>query len=420
MKAKFRNLLLAAPIATIPLAAVSCGVDKDTPEKVKQDLILKSEQIKNIVEDQWMQATLKSLYNVEQTAELISNATYKAEALAAYQALVANENLKNSFYLLTQINTWASLGILTKDDITAFSDFLNGTSANIKDAYNKANVNEEQFIRLYSNKQTKVAFAVNKLLLVNKYFQISSLADLEKIDSSSTSLYKNKFQLNQFNLINYVINNKSVQLWKYEDTNANNLFTMSSYQIKDIKNYEGLIKKSTAINDTATSALLINPNATWEINLGGYKGITSNPYEMSYKVDDLLNLDANKNLVGFYDFTNNKLVSVAENGTLQTPVNVSSDGKKIEVAYMSLILPLAKKTTEKVTEDGKEVEKEKSILSFDETVYKDNLSQLRLILAVSDDKLYAKAQKAFADLGYLAHVDKNIKEITKGMPIVAK
>ncbi|MHA3839050.1 HinT-interacting membrane complex lipoprotein P60 [Mycoplasma sp. HF14] len=425
MKFRSKSLLFVAPAVAMPLAMVSCGTDKDTDAKRQQDADFKKDSVTQIIENQWLESTLKNLYSVAQDKKLIENDAYKADAYAAYTAYVARENLKNNpFYLFTQLNVWAASGILSKDDQAAFKDFISGKD-NVADGssspYYKASVSQEQFNVLYNNKDTKVAYVVNKLLLVNKYFQINSLADLEKIDQSSASLYKAKFQLDQFNLINYVINNKSVQLWQYEDKNENNIFTMANYQIDSVQEYQDLIKKSTSAGDTATSALLINQSAPYQMTLGGYKGITTNPYSLSYSVDDLLEKTSDEIVVGFYDAVNNKIVSVnPDTKKLASSIPVSTDGTTINVAYMSQIVPVGKKVTKKVTEDGKEKEVEEKVLSFDETPYKDSLNQLRILLAVSDEKLFKKAQKAFVDLGYVVKVDDALKAKTEGLIIVAK
>ncbi|WP_416754552.1 HinT-interacting membrane complex lipoprotein P60 [Mycoplasma sp. 654] len=424
MNFKFKHALLLAPAAIMPVAMVSCGIDKDTDAKRKQDADFTKDSIGQIIEGKWLQATLKSLYKVGQDKELTSNDAYKADALAAYQAYVANENLKhNPFYLLTQLNTWAAAGILSSDDQKAFVSFLDSSNTQQNaNKYYKANLNQDQFNVLYNNPQTNVAYTVNKILLINKYFQISNLADLEKIDSSSTSLYKTKFQLDQFNLINYVVNNKTVQLWQYQDSNANNIFTMGNYQINTITQYQDLIKKSTTAGDIATSALLLNQTAPYQSTMGGFKGLMAMPssFKISYSVDDLLNTPKEKNFVGFYDAINNKIISVNESGQLTSPIHASTDGKTINVAYMSQIAPIGKTVKTKTTEDGKEKEVENKILSFDDTPFASDLNQLRILLAVSDDNLYKKAQSAFVALGYVVKVNDALKSKTEGMAIVAK
>ncbi|MFV8459509.1 HinT-interacting membrane complex lipoprotein P60 [Mycoplasma sp. CR] len=422
MNFKFKHALLLTPAVALPIAAVSCGVDKDTDAKRKQDADFTKDSVSQIIESKWLETTLKNLYNVEQDKNLLENASYKADALATYQAFVANENLKhNAFYLLTQLNTWAAAGILSNEDQKAFVSFLDGSNTEgTSSKYYKANLNEDQFAVLYNNAQTNVAYTVNKLLLINKYFQISNLADLEKIDSSSASLYKTKFQLDQFNLINYVVNNKTVQLWQYQDSNENNIFTMGNYQINNVSQYQDLIKKSTSAGDVATNALLLNKSASYQSTMGGFKGLTANPFKMSYSVDDLLNTTASNIFVGFYDAVNNKIVSVNESGTLSTPITVSTDGKTINVAYMSQIAPIGKTVKTKTTENGQEKEVESKVLSFDETPFATSLNQLRILLAVSDENLYKKAQKAFVDLGYVIKVNDALKSKTEGMAIVAK
>ncbi|MFV8499835.1 HinT-interacting membrane complex lipoprotein P60 [Mycoplasma sp. VS424B] len=424
MNFKFKHALLLTPAAIMPVAMVSCGVDKDTDAKRKQDADFSKDSITQIIEGKWLDVTLKNLYSVAQDQNLISNEAYKADAFAAYQAFVANENLKhNPFYLLTQLNTWAAAGILSNDDQKAFVSFLDrsntqGTSSK----YYKANLNQDQFNVLYNNAQTNVAYTVNKLLLINKYFQISNLADLEKVDSSSASLYKTKFQLDQFNLINYVVNNKTVQLWQYQDSNTNNIFTMGNCKIDTIAQYQDLIKKSTTAGDTATSALLLNQTAPYQSTMGGFKGLMAMPssFKISYSVDDLLNTPKDKIFVGFYDANNEKIVSVDENGKLASSIAASTDGKTINVAYMSQIAPIGKTVKTKTTEEGKEKEVESKILSFDETPFASDLNQLRILLAVSDDNLYKKAQSAFVALGYVIKVDDALKAKTEGMAIIAK
>ncbi|SJZ58140.1 HinT-interacting membrane complex lipoprotein P60 [Mycoplasmopsis verecunda] len=422
MKFKFWNkALLIAPASLLPLAMTSCGVDRDTEAKKVQDKDFKSDNIATIIENDWLNSTLKALYGVEQSAELTTNETYKTDALNAYQSFIAYQNLKNNpFYKLEQLKKWASEGILSKSEQEIFGDFLSPqTVQNDQHSnYYKAEINQNEFNVLYANKETGVAYTVNKILLVNKYFQVSNLANLEKMDPSATSLYKTQFQLDQFNLINYVITNKTVQLWRYQTSNKNYIFSMANITVDKVQDYNDLILNSSIASDNPSPQLLINQNAPYEVTMGGYQGITSNPFPMSYTVDDLLNKTASDIAVGFYDSVNGKLVKVNENQELASPILVSKGGKDIDVAYMGQIIPVGKTITKKVTKDGKEVEEQSKILSFDETPFASNLSKLGILLAINDENLYKTAQKAFAALGYKVQVDDAIKSQVEGMVII--
>ncbi|MEA4276615.1 HinT-interacting membrane complex lipoprotein P60 [Mycoplasma sp. 21DD0573] len=408
MKNIFKKSLYLAPVAFTPLVALSCGVDKNTEEKNKQVILFDKPAVSTIAENLWLKSVLQDQYKVEKDTNLLSNEKFFNEALIAYKGFLATETQKNNLYLATQLNKWKSNGIFNETELAALN-------ALYRDVYN-INLTNEQFQILYNNENTNVAFTVNKLLLVKNYFFISDVVVLEKIDPSSFNLYGKKYDNKQFNLIKYVISNKTVQLWNYTNDNVNEMYTDANKVIKHVLDYNNLLKNSKEAQNIATADLIFNnvpAKAEFEATMGGYQGIKSNPYKSDYTVDELLKVTSPENLVGFYNLTNGKLVSIDENGQLAEPIPVSKDGKKVEVAYFAKIVPVAKKITVDASENG--TKEEKTVLSFDQTIYKDSLDKLAIFISISDENLYKNAKAAYITMGYKISSIDELKDKTAGL-----
>ncbi|VEU74170.1 hypothetical protein [Mycoplasmopsis anatis] len=75
---------------------------------------------------------------------------------------------------------------------------------------------EQVFELIYKNGKTEVNKTINNSLLILKYFSINNEDMLKKLDSNYES-NKNKYDLNYFNLISYILDSKPYQVWEYEE-----------------------------------------------------------------------------------------------------------------------------------------------------------------------------------------------------------
>ncbi|QIW62066.1 HinT-interacting membrane complex lipoprotein P60 [Mycoplasmopsis gallinacea] len=395
MAFSFRNKLAPLALATVPaIALASCGRTEDTTAKVEQDAKFKNESIKKVMESFWLKSTLQSIYNTSD--DLTKNDQYLNDAFLAYKATVSYNNISNPYYLYEQINSWNADGIFTAAENEALNSLRLSNS----------NVNKEQFKIIFNNNSTNIDQQVNKLILVLKYFQISSDEQLKKVNNSFET-NKENFQHDQFNLISYVLNKKVAQVWNYKSSSSDDIFANSARTISNVSDYLNLTLNSSVNQNKVSVDLLFNSQNSFELKLGGYLGLVDSSKVnavLNYTVSDLKQSTINTS--GFYDFSNNKIVTVDQNETLATPIAASNDGSTINVVYLNQIVPVKKDVTEG--------DKTTSILSFDNTVYASDLTKLELLLALSDNTLYGVAQEAFVKLGNVLEIKNDTIKETLG------
>ncbi|VEU58708.1 HinT-interacting membrane complex lipoprotein P60 [Mycoplasmopsis gallinacea] len=395
MAFSFRNKLTPLALALVPAVALaSCGRTEDTTAKVEQDAKFKNESIKTVMENFWLKSTLQSIYNTSD--DLTKNDQYLNDAFLAYKATVSFNNISNPYYLYEQINSWNANGIFTAAENEALNSLRLSNS----------NVNKEQFEIIFNNNSTNIEQQVNKLILVLKYFQISSDEQLKKVNTSFET-NKDNFQHDQFNLISYVLNKKVAQVWNYKSSSSDDIFANNARTISNVSDYLNLTLNSSVNQNKASADLLFNSQNSFELKLGGYLGLVDSSKVnavLNYTVSDLKQSTINTS--GFYDFSNNKIVTVDQNETLATPIAASNDGSTINVVYLNQIVPVKKDVTEG--------DKTTSILSFDNTVYASDLTKLELLLALSDSTLYGVAQEAFVKLGNVLEIKNDTIKETLG------
>lgn len=395
MAFSFRNKLVPLALALVPAVALaSCGRTEDTTAKVEQDAKFKNESIKTVMENFWLKSTLQSIYNTSD--DLTKNDQYLNDAFLAYKATVSFNNISNPYYLYEQINSWNANGIFTSAENEALNSLRLSNS----------NVNKEQFEIIFNNNSTNIEQQVNKLILVLKYFQISSDEQLKKVNTSFET-NKDNFQHDQFNLISYVLNKKVAQVWNYKSSSSDDIFANNARTISNVSDYLNLTLNSSVNQNKASVDLLFNSQNSFELKLGGYLGLVDSSKVnavLNYTVSDLKQSTINTS--GFYDFSNNKIVTVHQDETLATPIAASNDGSTINVVYLNQIVPVKKDVTEG--------DKTTSILSFDNTVYASDLTKLELLLALSDSTLYGVAQEAFVKLGNVLEIKNDTIKETLG------
>ncbi|WP_416374069.1 HinT-interacting membrane complex lipoprotein P60 [Mycoplasmopsis cynos] len=180
-----------------------------------------------------------------------------------------------------------------------------------------------QFLTLYNLKESGVKLSVNKLLLIYKYFTLSKEDDIKKVYNSNFQSRKDDYVLQNFILIDYLVNKKIAQVWKYESTNDNDIFTLSVKTISNIDDYNKITQKIFDVKKIATKDVLFSKNE-FEATLGGYKGIETTSLSFDYSLNALKENTSDTILSGFYDFNNNKLVKVNSDKTLAQAISVGS------------------------------------------------------------------------------------------------
>ncbi|VEU76343.1 HinT-interacting membrane complex lipoprotein P60 [Mycoplasmopsis columboralis] len=404
---KLKFILPSSAILSTAAIAISCGRVENTEQRNKQENLLSNGDLSKVVEGFWLKATLANLYSV--SGSLLEDETFVNDAYNAYKTKLSTDQLEKPFTLYEQLTNWKNQALFSQQQLNVLNDSQSDLFAA------NALPNQEQFKVLYAQDKTQVAFEVNKLLLVKKYFEISSESDLQTVNKKNYDDNKDRYQLDQFNLIDYVLNTKIAQVWNYNSNTANDIFSNVSRTILTTNDYNDLLKNKTESSKVATKELLFNSN-DYEATLGGYKGLSSslNDYSLNNSAAYLLEQNNFANLSGFYDWTNRKLVGVKENGTLNESIKVTNDNKTIKVSYLNLVAPIVKE----VSKDDKTTK----ILSFDNTPYFSKLDTLKVSLAIfGADSLYKNAQKAFIALGHKISLENDIiKSKLEGLDFVKK
>ncbi|WP_416374308.1 HinT-interacting membrane complex lipoprotein P60 [Mycoplasmopsis cynos] len=280
-----------------------------------------------------------------------------------------------------------------------------------------------QFLTLYNLKESGVKLSVNKLLLIYKYFTLSKEDDIKKVYNSNFQSRKDDYVLQNFILIDYLVNKKIAQVWKYESTNDNDIFTLSVKTISNIDDYNKITQKIFDVKKIATKDVLFSKNE-FEATLGGYKGIETTSLSFDYSLNALKENTSDTILSGFYDFNNNKLVKVNSDKTLAQAISVLPEGNKINITYLNRLAPIGKSfqidnpNTKEKTKNPKITVKK---LTLENTYFSSNLLKLIVALSQNDNNLYTLATEAFVNLGNkitLKVDDPNLKKALEGLKYV--
>ncbi|ADE19367.1 HinT-interacting membrane complex lipoprotein P60 [Mycoplasma crocodyli] len=412
-----RKLLILSTLSTSVIApiafTISCGKNQDSSDLIKQDELFKGANVKVVAEKIWTEKTLASLYNIKAPTLndefLNKESQYYKDAYQAFKTFSEFSVGLDELFYMKQLSTWSSQGIFTADEANKLASITKGQPT------------EEQFNIIYKNKATGFSIDLNKLLLVNKYFDIKDDKSLLKIHPDYA---KNKpnYDTNQYNLIAYAMSKNFVQKWEYVSKEVTDLFSEKTKTINKISDFTKLLSKTYEQSVVANEQLLFTENKETELKLGGYVGLVAdgiNAYGLDVDMDKLKN--ATKGfLYGFYSNNDDKslvhLKTNSEDFEKSIPLyNVKN--KDLSVTYLNLILPIGKEVEEK-DKDGKVTGKSK-VLSFDNTIYKDHLTKLSFSFVLADKNVFDVAKSAFIKLGYKLQVDDPIlKETLKGSDLI--
>lgn len=417
-------------LAAFPVAAVSCGRVIETPSKKIQDDFLKAGDRKEEIKNIWRQITIASLYNINVTAsyntdnsEYIktfndTNSQLYKDSLEVFKVYAEDKVFKNGadgFYFYEKSLQWKEKNYFTKDQELKISVLKAGEIPN-----------EEIFRIFWNAEKTGIRAEIQKILFVQKYFEISDKEKLAKLDDkfkyNSSFL---KYELENYNLTRYAVEKKPVQLWKKtaetKITSEENFFVTQLKTIKSIDTFNAFMKDSEDENKKISDIEKITDNA-YENQLLGYQGINLNFSDYSLKWDEknLQNAEANK-LYGFYTPIEDRLIlqddELFKKG--YSPYKGSNSNKEIVAVYLNQIAPIGQAEVELPKESNeKETEKVK-LLSFKGTIFQNHLKKLAILFALKDSSLVDTAETAFTKLGYKLNVENDaLKEVLKGEKFV--
>ncbi|EFF41334.1 HinT-interacting membrane complex lipoprotein P60 [Mycoplasmopsis alligatoris] len=410
-KKLFLSAISAAFIAPSVLA-VSCGRNEDSAELIKQNDLFKSGKAKTVANKIWVEQVLKKLYNVTdkslQEEFANKNSQYYKDALSAFNTFSEFSLATDELFYLKQLSDWSSKGIFTKSEVANLASIT------------KQAPNESQFNIIFKNQSTDLSFDINKLLLVNKYFEVKDESLLLKMHDDFA---KNKpnYDVNQYNLLAYALSKNYVQKWEYVSKDITDLFSEKNKTISSIEDYSKLLSSTYDQAVVAHKNLLFSDNSAIEAKLGGYKGLTPDSIsKYGLEMDtDKLKLATKEALYGFFSNSEDKSLIHLKNGTneLSRPIPLyNAKTNELSVTYLNLILPIGKKVETK-DKDGKAITS--TVLSFDNTIYAKNLSRLAYLFMLSDKTLYDTAKSGFLKLGYKLKVtDPVILEELKGSELL--
>lgn len=406
----FKKLLAFSSIGLVPMVAVACGRDVKTDEKIRQDKLFAGKNVKDVVESLWLGNTLKSLYNISETKN-IDNEKFKADAYQVYKTFLKNQFQKDTKYLQKEIISLLSKGLISNTQYNSLQSLISSYYPNIT---------MEQFLILYNIKESKVQLTVEKNLLVNKYLTISTKEDLEKVYASTYSKRKDDYDLNNFILINYLIDKKLTQTWSFSSSSENDVFTSSVKTINKIDDYASLSLKTFDAAKVANDDVLFS-SLPFERKIGGFKGLESSSLNFDYSLDVLKNNNSKTLTNGFYDYSKKTLIKVNEDETLAEPLPITSQSNSILVTYVNRLLPLAKDYTIQNPDESKRREipiVNIKKLTLEGTPLINDLIKLTTSLYNYDSNLYEEAVSAFVKLGNkikLEVEDQNLKKAIQGL-----
>lgn len=424
------SLRSISTLTAFPIAAVSCGRVVETPSKKIQDDFLKAgarkEEIKNI----WRQITIASLYKISASnsyntdnSEYIktfndTNSQLYKDSLEIFKVYAEDKVFKNGtdgYYFYENLLKWKEKNYFTKDQELKLS------------ALKAREIPNEEIFRIFWNaEKTGIRAEIEKILLVQKYFEISKKEQLAKLDDkfkyNSSFL---KYELENYNLTKYAVQKKPVQLWKKtaktKITSEEDFFVAQLKTIKSIDTFNAFMKDSEDEDKKISDIEKITDNA-YENQLLGYQGINLNfsDYNLKWDEKNLQNAKANK-LYGFYTPIEDRLIlqddELFKKG--YSPYKGSNSNKEIVAAYINQIAPIGQAEVELPKESNeKETEKVK-LLSFKGTIFQNHLKKLATLFALKDSSLIDTAETAFTKLGYKLKVENDaLKELLKGEKFV--
>ncbi|WP_406617018.1 HinT-interacting membrane complex lipoprotein P60 [Mycoplasmopsis adleri] len=442
---KLRLLGLGSVIAAGAMSALSVSCKKneiETPARIDQFNFLSSQERVKDLEQIWKTFALSNVYKLNQKGEFNEAAlnkkfddTFNDASSQLYKdsweafLIYANSKLENnSNYWINQFSDWNKNNLFDDKEVEWIEEGM---------------ITEDLFKTIWKVNKTGIREEINNMLLVKAYFAISSLNELKKITKEATNkefqYYFDgndvKYDLDHYYLNQYAMNNKYIQLWSLEETKSddlggNEIFLGNTGQsITNVESYNAFFEKFGEQKNTkmANWQALTTPDLTKiDLSLSGFKGFQKDntSFNLNWNEKDMLERKDDRALYGVYSPIQNTLFNFNEIQTSGQSVSVFNEtSHKLEVAYVNQIVPIGGKDKIKVAKDKEVFNKEKSkwtaedqkevsVLSLKNTIYKDHLDRLSFMFYLKDSsKLLELAIGSFAHLGIKLTINKNIPQV---------
>lgn len=426
---KINLAILSSSLVAIPFVSASCAKNVKTVEKIKQDNLIKADAAEQL-KAKFTRATLLSLYKIKFNDSNNLDETYLNEfkkeesdlfkdSEKAFKLYAKNKLDKDKYYFAQKVVDWTSSRILNNQEIET-----------LKTIQPHSEITKDHFKALWLNEKTGIRAEIEKMLFVNKYFAINTKEELKKIDKNFKYTKDIKYELKNYLLAKYAVEKKYAQIWmKDAETKVDNdsFFTRGFPTIKDADTFNEFWKDSSQPKDQLKADIEFISENEDDKKLYGYKGFKSatTSYSLKWDYESLKNKKAKKDLYGYFDVNNNRLVnSEIENGFVINPYKISTgENTTPTVVYLNQIAPIAASQEVELpnSEDAQSAKSKVTLLSFDNTMYKDKLDILAFLFFLNDQTLYETAIKSFADLGYKIKINKTsiaLREAAKSLVFV--
>ncbi|MCS4536591.1 hypothetical protein NXS15_00395 [Mycoplasma sp. CSL7475-4] len=423
------KLLLASVSAITPFSVIACGQTIDTTAKLKQDDEIRKFSVEQL-KTEFSHATLLSLYGIPFNSSSNLDETYIntfkdrssklfIDSYQAFQLYERNELQKDPFYFAQKVIDWNRDRILSVEDVQSIGDIEKDKP-----------LTQDQFSIIWLNEKTQIRQEIEKMLFVNAYFKISDKDQLKKIDKNFKYTSELKYELENYLLSKYAVDKKFAQVWSKDNEASNNndsFFTRGYNTISNVKTFNDFWNFSKLPKIKLKDDIEFVSGHESDKELYGYKGFKANTtsYSLKWDYDSLKNKTGSKDLYGYYDVNNDRLVNEEiEPNFVINPFKISNNPTNIPtVVYVNQVAPISSGVeVELPTVENDENNKTKvTLLSFKNTFYRDKLDILAFLFFLNDQSLYETAIKSFADIGYKFKVNdksKALRETIKDLPFV--
>lgn len=305
---------------------VSCVVNVDTSERAEEDRKLSSNDVKNYVENAFVENILHENAFKSSDSNLTvqfqnTNSEFFKEAKNAFDFYQKYQISLDPTFTLKLISELQNKNVLSTNDFATLS---------AQSGYNKL-FNDQGFIILYQNFATGIAQIVNKMLLVKFYLIQLDQPNLIKdsqiykdgISSRSSFNTRQIFQnidpnSPDFFLIHLMLTKNPVQVWQFESNDQSSISTFSQLKVKDTNSFNNLLRSENISSKLTRKEQdferLAKNDKLDTANLLGYSGIlyrhNANLGDLSFQFNDLRNHGEVKS--GFFDPQTNLIWSAEQ------------------------------------------------------------------------------------------------------------
>ncbi|AIA29238.1 P60-like lipoprotein [Mycoplasmopsis californica] len=412
--------LLASPLIGAPFAVVACGQNVNTPGKIKQDEEITktaSNQLKKLFTHSVLLTEYKIPFSDSSKVDEIYINTFKdknsqlyKDSLKAFKFYALNKINTDQYYFAEKVVSWSGDRTLNPQEIKSLGPIQPNTIPT-----------ENQFEILWINEKTGIRDELEKMLIVNKYFAISDKDHLKKMDKNFKYTKDIKYELKNYLLAKYAVEKKFAQVWSKDPEKEadDSFFTQGYNNLRGADSFNAFWTYSNQPKIVLKNEIEHISGNEDDKKLYGYKGFKSNTnsYSLKWDFESLKAKKYPKELYGYFDVNNNRLVNTKiEPNFVINPYKTNSEQTNTPtLVYVNQIAPIASTTeVELPTVEKDEKNKTKvTLLSFDNTMYKDKLDLLAFLFFLNDATLYETAIKSFAQIGHKIKINKVSETLRK-------